>query len=292
MSLFENKEMLHMTVKCIALDLDGTTLINDRSTTDKNIQAITRVANKGVHIVVASGRCFYSLPDFLKQLGCIEYAITSNGAAVYDYINNDCIMKSTLPYSAVEKIFELTKNINVTYEAFIDGKGFAPAEYIADPAAFGVAQGYVDYIRKTRASTDDFKGLLYNNKHNIDSFDVIFSDKTLFKTSLEILKNVVSGVYFTSSGSDRIEISSEKAGKHNGLKYVLERIGISPDETAAFGDADNDIDMLTYVKYGFAVANASESCLKSAPIVVAKNTQSGVAMGIEKLENNGLICGN
>lgn len=289
MSLFNNKEVLYMAVKCIALDLDGTTLINDRSTTDKNIQAIKRAVNKGVHIVVASGRCFYSLPDFLKQLGCIEYAITSNGAAVYDYINEDCIMKSTLPYSAIEKIFELTKNINVTYEAFIDGKGFAPAEYIADPAAFGVAQGYIDYIKQTREGTDDFKGLLYNNKYNIDSFDVIFSDKSLFKTSFELFNKSIDGVYFTSSGSDRIEISSENAGKHNGLKFVLERIGVSPDETAAFGDADNDIDMLTYVKYGFAVANASESCLKAAPRIVSKNTQSGVAMGIEELENNGLI---
>lgn len=278
-----------MAVKCIALDLDGTTLINDRETTDKNIQAIKRAVNKGVHIVVASGRCFYSLPYFLKQLGCIEYAITSNGAAVYDYINEDCIMKFALPYSAVEKIFELTKDINVTYEAFIDGKGFAPSEYIADPAAFGVAQGYIDYIRKTREGTDDFRGLLCNNKNNIDSFDVIFSDKALFKTSFELFNKSIDGVYFTSSGSDRIEISSEKAGKHNGLEFVLKRIGVSPDETAAFGDADNDIDMLTYVKYGFAVANASESCLKAAPRTVAKNTQSGVAMGIEKLENDGLI---
>ena len=278
-----------MAVKCIALDLDGTTLINDRETTDKNIQAIKRAVNKGVHIVVASGRCFYSLPDFLKQLGCIEYAITSNGAAVYDYINEDCIMKFALPYSAIEKIFELTKNINVTYEAFIDGKGFAPSEYVADPAAFGVAQGYIDYIRKTREGTDDFKGLLYNNQNNIDSFDVIFSDKALFKTSFELFNKSIDGVYFTSSGSDRIEISSENAGKHNGLEFVLDRIGVSPDETAAFGDADNDIDMLTYVKYGFAVANASESCLKAAPRIVSKNTQSGVAMGIEELENNGLI---
>lgn len=60
-----------------------------------------------------------------------------------------------------------------------------------------------------------------------------------------------------------MEIGHKDAGKGKTLLWLLNELGISPEEAMAFGDADNDISMLTAVKYGIAMANGTENCKKS-----------------------------
>ena len=99
------------------------------------------------------------------------------------------------------------------------------------------------------------------------------------------LEKITPPLYITSSVVNRIEIANTQAGKHQGLAFILDRLGVSPEETAAFGDADNDVEMLSYVKYGMAVENATQKCKEAAMQIVPKNTEDGVAVGIEKLKN-------
>ena len=72
-----------MSIQCIALDLDRTTLNGEGRLSPGNRQALEYAIAKGVHIVIASGRPFASLPEDVTAVPGIEYAITSNGAAVY-----------------------------------------------------------------------------------------------------------------------------------------------------------------------------------------------------------------
>ena len=59
----------------------------------------------------------------------------------------------------------------------------------------------------------------------------------------------------------------------------FEKLEISTEEAMAFGDADNDISMLTSVKYGMAMGNGTENCRKAAPYVTDTNEKDGVAKG-------------
>ena len=72
-----------MPIQCIALDLDRTTLDGEGRLSPGNRRALEYAIAKGVHIVIASGRSFASLPRDVTAVPGIEYAITSNGAAVY-----------------------------------------------------------------------------------------------------------------------------------------------------------------------------------------------------------------
>lgn len=67
-------------------------------------------------------------------------------------------------------------------------------------------------------------------------------------------------LYITSSVYHLLELSSHKGGKANGLRWVLDQIGVAPEETVAFGNADNDIDLLNLAGVGIAVADATDSC--------------------------------
>ena len=73
-----------MKIKCIALDLDRTTLDSQGHLSEINRRAIESAVAAGLHVVVASGRALDSLPAGITEIRGIQYAITSNGAAVYD----------------------------------------------------------------------------------------------------------------------------------------------------------------------------------------------------------------
>ena len=72
-----------MDIKCIALDLDRTTLNAQGKLSKANEEAIRKAIAKGIHVCIASGRAFDTLPQDVVSIPGIEYAITSNGAAVY-----------------------------------------------------------------------------------------------------------------------------------------------------------------------------------------------------------------
>ena len=63
---------------------------------------------------------------------------------------------------------------------------------------------------------------------------------------------------------------------------MLERLGISQSETAAFGDGDNDVEMLSFAGVGIAMANATPACLQAADFVTKSNSEDGVAWGMER----------
>ena len=77
-----------MAIKLVALDLDGTTINNDRVISERNREAMARAAAQGVNIVVATGRPLGALPKDVFEIEAIRYALTSNGASITDIREN------------------------------------------------------------------------------------------------------------------------------------------------------------------------------------------------------------
>ena len=77
-----------------------------------------------------------------------------------------------------------------------------------------------------------------------------------------------------------IEISHKDAGKHSGLRFIREYLNLKPEETAAFGDGDNDIDLLKEAGIGIAMENASSKCKDAATFITKHHDKDGVAYGI------------
>ena len=87
----------------------------------------------------------------------------------------------------------------------------------------------------------------------------------------------LKAVYTTSAVSYRLEISHKNSGKATGLAYVLDLLGIMPGETVAFGDGDNDAEMLEFAGLGVAMENATENCKAAADTVCGCCENDGVA---------------
>lgn len=269
-----------MDIQCIALDLDRTTLDAGGRLSPGNRQALEYAISKGVHIVIASGRAFASLPWDVVSIPGIEYAITSNGAAVYHVPTGKRLHGYMLEPQAVRDILRLTAEEALVYEAFVDGEAYADAAYVRDPVAHGATPQAIPYIQRTRHSEPNIRAFIRAHIHELDSLDLVVADEAAKLRIWVDLEKAVPDVYITSSVQQLIEISHADAGKHSGVRYVTELLGLSPAQTAAFGDGDNDADMLRYVGCGIAVENATPACLAAADRVTARHDQDGVARGI------------
>jgi Cof subfamily protein (haloacid dehalogenase superfamily) len=88
-------------------------------------------------------------------------------------------------------------------------------------------------------------------------------------------------LYISKSLPFFLEIASPKVTKGSGLQFLAEHIGFSAEKTVAFGDGENDIELLEWAGFGIAVANAHERVLEVADYVCPPVTEQGVAQVIE-----------
>lgn len=282
-----------MEIKCIALDLDRTTLDSQGHLSEENRTAIGRAASAGVHVVVASGRSLDSLPAEITEIPGVRYAITSNGAAVYDLCERKCLRQFRMTPESVEDILrhteqgrmkiEYLEETEISYEAFIDGRAFAESRYVADPVRFGAMPQAIPYIQSTRRPIEDMRTFIREHRSELDCIDLVVKSEEMKNKLWKNLRENVSDVYITSSVKQLLEISHRDAGKESGAKFLLEYLGLTREELAAFGDGDNDSGLLKYAGIGFAVANASPECREVADEIVASNDEYGVAEGINKI---------
>lgn len=270
-----------MNIKLIALDLDRTTLNSESRLSPGNRAALEAAIAQGIHVVIASGRAFDSLPSDVVSLPGLEYAITSNGASVWHLPTKTCLHSTTLPPEAVRTVLEVTASETLTYEGFIRGKAFGDINYIRNPEKFGAIPQGVLYVQKTRTLVEDIRGFLLEHIQELESMDVVVSDQAMKEKVTAMLSPHLSGVYLTSSSPQLLELSNAAAGKHSGVRFLMNRLGISPEETAAFGDGDNDADLLAFVGFGVAVENASPACKAAADFITKHHDEDGVAYAIE-----------
>lgn len=269
-------------VKLVAIDLDGTLLDSQGKLSEKNTEAIENAISRGMHIVIASGRPLGSLPEEVLKVNGIEYAITSNGAAVYHLPIGKRLQGLLLTKESVEQIMELIHEAEVVLETFIDGVAYADRRYVDDPVKYGASERAIPYVQRTRNSVDNMERFVREHIEELDSIDIVVKSQEI-KKEIESLLSSVSDIYITSSVKQLIEISNKDAGKHSGMKFLGELLGIEPEEMTAIGNDRNDIDMMRFAGVGIAVANASEECLQAADLVVQSCDEDGVAEVIYKM---------
>lgn len=269
-----------MNIKCIALDLDRTTLNAHGKLSSGNFAALSDAIKKGVHIVIASGRSFDTLPEDVLAVPGIEYAITSNGAAVYHIPTKKRLIEHKMTPDSIHTILAVAKQYKVALEVFIDGVAYALKAYVDDPVSYGTTPEAIPYIQSTRNPIEDIVSFIEGHIHEIDSVDLVVSGDVLKNEIWQHLDNACDEIYITSSVSQLIEISHKDAGKHSGLSFIREYLNLTKDETAAFGDGDNDVDLLKEAGIGIAMENASPKCKAVATYITKHHDLDGVAYGI------------
>ena len=267
-------------IKCIALDLDRTTLDENGRLSPGNRAALEKAMARGIEVVVASGRGYAGLPEEIRTFPGLHYAITSNGSAIYRLADGQALRRWLMPAQSVAQIRRLCRGSGASYAVFIDGQGYAPTWYLDNLEEYGVTGYGVQYVRSTCRPVEDWEGFLDRHQGELDSFDVMHNDPAVREPLFASLRRETEGVYFTSSAPHMLEISQADTGKGNGLRWLMDYLGFTPDQCIAFGDGENDVDLLRAVGYGVAVENAAAACKEAAVYVTRAHHQDGVAYAL------------
>lgn len=270
-----------MAIKLIALDLDGTTINNDRVISERNRRALQDAADIGVNIVIATGRPFCALPKDVFEMESVRYILTSNGASITDIRENKTFYENCLSPLATEKAVDLLRQYDYVIECFVNGVAYIDGPYYHEVERSGMSFRDVEYILKTRNPVDDIYGFMLEHKGHIENINVNFEDiseKPAMKEKMLKLPEVT----ITSSFPHNLEIGGATTSKAEALLQMCRLLGVTADEMMAVGDSPNDIAMLKTAGLPVAVGNAVDEVKAVAKYVAPTNHEDGVADAVEK----------
>ena len=272
-----------MGIRLIAMDLDQTVLNREGKLSETTRRVLEELLEKGICVVPASGRPLAAFPEDVLALKGLEYAIASNGTAIYHLPSDACLARFSLSLQTAEQILGLTKGLPVAHEFYLRGKAWASADYVEHPEKYGAVGKTAEYIRATRSPFEDAGEFVRRHERDLDCMDVVVAQEGLKRKVTEEIVRSCRGIYVTTSDSRLIEVADERAGKHRAMTYLAKRLHIPAAGTAAFGDGDNDAEMLKAAGVGIAMENATVLCREAADYVTLSHEKDGVAWGIRKI---------
>lgn len=276
-------------VKIIALDLDGTLLDSNKHLSERNRAALERAASKGALIVPTTGRFFGMMPDEIKNLPFVRYAITINGAQVYDHQLDKAIIREEIPVSTAVEIMKVLDRYDIIYDCYRANWGWMTKSLQEKSEPYATDEHYLKMIKEFRHPVPELKDHLLSTPEDGDIQKIMLfakkDDKTkalgLLKEIGEEIRRAFPEIKATSSTWNDLEFNIASAHKGNSLKRFAEHLGCTIDECAAFGDGMNDLTMIQSAGYGVAMGNAVAEVINAAKIRTLTNDEDGVAAVLE-----------
>ncbi len=265
-------------IKLIAIDLDGTLLTSDKKIHDEDKEYLSRLIDNGIKVVVSTGRDFFSAREFFDKEDRILYN-TLSGNAIFDSFGNE-IYSNHLSYETVKKLSTYgIDNFIAHVNGYKDG-------YNTIMLRRPECETLKKYISRYHFPVN-FKEELSKDE---EYFSVIFVGSLEYVTEImNKIKNDISDLKFyimpaTTVDVYMLEIVHANISKFSALERIFKKYNISPEEVMAFGDEENDIEMLRSVGHGYIMKNARDSLKRGFNVTEFDNDHSGVVRTIEKWE--------
>lgn len=267
-------------IRLIALDLDGTLLNSEKILTPRSVQVLAAAAAQGAAVVPATGRFYRGMPEALRALPFLRYAITINGAQVYDAAQDAVLARAELPLAQALEAMRWLDGQDVIYDCYVDNWGWITREFQENAAAFVPDRHYLRMLQVLRTPVPELKAHLAAQGKDVQKIIIFTRTDDLQAELLELLPRQFPGLLVTSSAPHNIEINTPGANKGAALLSLAAALGIPRDATMAIGDGLNDLSMLRAAGLGVAMGNAHPQVLKAADAVTADCDHDGAAEAI------------
>ena len=272
----------------IAVDMDGTLLNSVNKISERTRNVLQRLIDDGHYIVPATGRTRELIPQEFSVLEGVKWGIVENGCVVWDYDKNEMIWRKTMPKGMVSKILKDVENSGVKgwiAEAYANGIAYSDADardYVASVADKALLEKtFVDYFLSRHEYVKDF----YHQEDILDQaekINIYFDDMETSRALREKWKDL-DDVAVTTSISGNAEFNAAGVDKGVGLAMLRTKLGIDRMHVIAFGDNENDLEMLEAVGCGVLMGNAPSELQKHFSFVTKSNDQDGIFQAFKEL---------
>ena len=261
-----------------AFDLDGTVLRRNLRITRETMTALRRLRDRGMRLVVATGRRFEDARDYAARLGFADRdPVICYGGSMVRRIDGETLLHRRLPRALGVEVLEWAAARDLHARVFVDGGIITSPD---TPAAMEHLRRYEEPgVSAVESPAEWLEG---GGEEPTKLVIVDYPDD--IGGWLEEARSAFAGKLFvTRSLPHYVEIGGLEGTKAEALKFLCERWGIERRRVLAFGDADNDIDMLRFAGRGVAVGGMTGEVREAADEVVAGVDEDGVARYVDKL---------
>jgi Cof subfamily protein (haloacid dehalogenase superfamily) len=270
------------TVKIIAMDLDGTLLDSEKRLSEENRAALQKAADMGIEIVPTTGRIYKIVPEAVRSLPFIHYAITVNGAEVYDVKNDRVIAKNELSYVKAVEIMTYLDGFDVVYDCYQNGDGYMTKAHLEKVENYLTSAYFAAVYAKSRIPVPELKAYLMQQKQDVQKLQFCTKDQGLRAFLLEDLKARFDGVAVSTALPYNGEINDENGHKGGALRKLCQHLGCGLENAMTIGDGLNDLTMLQMAGISVAMENAAPEVKAAAKYITGNCDESGVAQAINK----------
>lgn len=262
-------------LRLIAFDMDGTVLFNGAEISPRLQAVLRRAMEMGIYVVPCTGRGRRQMPRSLEELS-LFYTITSNGSLVRDEKRDKAVYRDLVDWRMTADILHDLDAMGAFFCVHIDRVVYFQhddAQYIRNkfhiPAYMEVAL------------TDNAEQMVRTRREGAEKIFVRTDDVVQRE---EIRRQILERypVFCSSSSAHNLEFGVPGCSKGTSLRWLCSHLGVDRSEVMAFGDGENDREMLEFAGCGVAVANAQPVCQEVADEVTGSCAEDGVAEYLEK----------
>lgn len=275
-----------MTIKAIVLDIDGTLLNTGKTISEKTKQALIAAQEKGIKVILASGRPTTGMLELAEQLEMTKYEgflVSYNGARVTDCLTKEVLFNQAMSIETGQAILEHLKKFDVI--PMIDKEDYL---YVND-----VYSGMLDLpdgafnIIEYEARGGNFK---LSEIDDLAAFATFPINKILIVAQPKYLQKIAPALHApfdetvtaAFSAPFYFEFTDKGIDKAKALNTVFPEMGIHSENIIAFGDGHNDRSIIEYAGIGVAMGNAVDALKEIADDVTLSCDEDGIAAGLEK----------
>jgi len=249
----------------IFFDVDGTLYNREKKIPNSAKKAIEAARNNGYEIAIATGRAPFMIENILEELNIDTY-VTFNGQ--YVVYKGEVIYTDSVPKEYLAKIIAFGQERNHPV-VFLDDK-----EMISSIEGHSFIEQSMNTLKYPYPSSNP---LFYEANEVYQT--LIFMEET----DEQLYRDTFSEVKFVRWHPYSCDILPKHGSKARGIKTLLEKINIPIENSIAFGDGLNDIEMLQEVGTSVAMGNGHELAKKVADIITDDVDRDGIAKAMKKL---------
>ncbi len=260
-----------------AFDLDGTVLRRDLEISDRTTTVMRRLRELGMRLVVATGRRFEGARKHAERLGFAgSDPLICYGGSMVRRMNGETLLRRALPRDVSIEAVEWAAERDLHARVFVDGRVVTSPE---NPAT-------EQYMRRDEpnVSVVDSPAEWLREDGEVPIKLVIVDRPSEVSRWLDEAREAFRGrLFVTRSLPHYVEIGGLEGTKSRALEFLCGHWDVDPARTIAFGDADNDVDMLQFAGRGVAVGGLTDEVREAADEVIPPVEEDGVAAYLERL---------
>jgi Cof subfamily protein (haloacid dehalogenase superfamily) len=282
------------TIKALAIDLDGTTLLPDGILGKRTRNCLRKLIDRGMQIIISTGRAIEAAEKYRSAIGAEGPMVFFNGAEVADVpggkiLHTDCIGMDVVDFGT-----DIARSLDIHYQIYL------PAGISPDTGKIDVNQMWeallidrdgpeADYYRKHTGIVPVVKDLKTiaalspNGTLNGAIKGMFIADPSLHDEVREKMYGRFGDtINIMRSYPTFLEVINAGVSKGEGLRIAMEHRGLKQEEVIAFGDEENDLPMFTVAGFAAVPASAREKIRNAADLIYGPNTEEGLAEYLEK----------